>query len=220
MRWLGRFVRRERGASMVEFSIVAVVLMLLVGGAIDFSFAFFQWNAATKAVQQGIRIASVSKPVAAGFERWTYPSLVPGASLPNFTITCQATSPSAGTCNCSGTLDGACPVYDVAAMNRIVNGRDNVCGQPEPTSLPGMCDVFWRIQPQNVIVTYSQGTSLGFAGRPGGPVPTITVELTGLQFDFIFLRGFIGRNFATMPAMRSSATGEDLRSCWPPAPTC
>ena len=75
--------------------------------------------------------------------------------------------------------------------------------------LAGMCDIFWRIAPQNVIVTYSH-TGLGFAGRPGGPVPTIVMELTGLTFSLPFLNNVMGLAPITMPPMRTTATGEDL----------
>jgi Flp pilus assembly pilin Flp len=211
-----RLARHERGASMVEFSLVAMVLFALVGGIIDFAFAFFQWNAAAKALQAGVRMAAVSNPVARGLGTWRFQNLIPGDPMPSFTITCRGTSPS--TCNCTGTCITSSLPYDAAAMNRIVEGRpvapqEDPCGPAGPTGLPGMCDVFWPITPQNVIVTYSQGTSLGFAGRPGGPVPTITIELTGLQYEFIFLRALIPAGSMMMPPMATSVTGEDLSAC-------
>ena len=87
-------------------------------------------------------------------------------------------------------------------MNTIVYGRGQAsCGAVGADQTPGMCDVFSRVQPQNVIVTYEQ-TGLGFAGRPGGPVPTITVELTGLTFNYVFLGGLFGP--ITMPPMRTT----------------
>ena len=39
------------------------IIFLFLLGAIDFLFAFYQWNAAAKAVQVGARIAAVSTPV-------------------------------------------------------------------------------------------------------------------------------------------------------------
>jgi hypothetical protein len=45
----------------------------------------------------------------------------------------------------------------------------------------GMCHMFWRVTPANVLIEYRQ-TGLGYAGRPGGPVPTIAVKLQGLPF--------------------------------------
>ncbi|MFV0299143.1 MAG: hypothetical protein ACK5JT_23830, partial [Hyphomicrobiaceae bacterium] len=108
--------------------------------------------------------------------------------------------------------------YDGNAMNTLVYGREGIsqCGSVPTDQLAGMCDIFWRITPANVIVTYAS-TGLGFAGRPGpyparvgGAVPTITVELTGLTFELPFLNGLLGVGNITMPAMRTSATGEDM----------
>jgi uncharacterized membrane protein len=50
------------------------------------------------------------------------------------------------------------------------------------------------------------------AGRPGGPVPTITVELQGLNFHFFFLGGLMGFGDIVIPSMRTTITGEDLSS--------
>jgi hypothetical protein len=54
-----------------------------------------------------------------------------------------------------------------------------------------MCDIFPRIKPANVKMVYVR-TGLGYAGRPGGPMPTIAVSLQNLPFQFFFLRGLIG----------------------------
>ncbi|TIV11831.1 MAG: pilus assembly protein, partial [Mesorhizobium sp.] len=59
-----RFAKSEDGATMVEMSIVCVLLFTLVLGFVDFGYAFYQWNAATKAVEIGARLASISDPVA------------------------------------------------------------------------------------------------------------------------------------------------------------
>jgi hypothetical protein len=193
--------RSGAGASMVEFSILAFPLFLVTGGLIDFSLALYQWNAASKALQQGARLASVSDPVSSDLKTLTglEGGAVPGDPFPNFVRVCAGATQS-----CS---DGT---YSTAAMNTLVYGRgQNTCGSLGADQYAGMCDIFWRIQPQNVIVTYRQ-TGLGFAGRPGGPVPTITVELTGLTFDLLFVGSMLGVGPITMPPMRTTATGEDM----------
>ncbi|TIV03001.1 MAG: pilus assembly protein, partial [Mesorhizobium sp.] len=55
-----RFAETEEGAAMVEMTIVATLLFALTLGFVDFGYAFYQWNAATKAVQVGARLASIS----------------------------------------------------------------------------------------------------------------------------------------------------------------
>src|SRR5258708_19572381 len=61
-----RFGRDHNGGVLVEATIMMSILFMFVLGSVDFLFAFYQWNAAAKAVQVGARIAAVSDPVAIG----------------------------------------------------------------------------------------------------------------------------------------------------------
>jgi TadE-like protein len=61
-----RLARDQCGAVLVEVTITMTFMFVFVLGSIDFLFAFYQWNAAAKAVLVGARIAAVSDPVAAG----------------------------------------------------------------------------------------------------------------------------------------------------------
>jgi hypothetical protein len=179
------------------------LLLVLTCGLVEFSLAFFQWNSASKATQLGARLAAVSSPVSSDLTALT--GLEGGAAagdpFPSFVRVCNG---STQTCSNGG-------IYNAAAMDTLVYGRggSTTCGTIGADGYPGMCDVFTRVRPQNVIVTYRQ-TGLGFAGRPGGPVPTITVELTGLTFNFVFLGKLLGLGPIAMPAMKTTATGEDL----------
>jgi len=74
-----------------------------------------------------------------------------------------------------------------------------------------MCDVFPRVTPANVVVSYVY-SGLGFAGRPGGPVPTVTVSLQNLTFQFFFLGDLMGFSNLTIPPLTTTITGEDLSS--------
>ena len=210
MRMLLRSFRRdERGASMVEFSIIAFLFFILIGGLVDFAIGFYQWNTASKGLQQGARLASVSDPVDSSLKNWDgldVSGTVPGGPFPTFTRVC-----SGATQSCSG--GGS---YSSDAMDTIVYGRgQSACGVVAADKTPAMCDVFERVRPNNVIITYQQ-TGLGFAGRPGGPVPTITVELTGLTFNFAFLNGLLGFAPITLPPMKTTVTGEDMNTNWSP----
>jgi hypothetical protein len=69
--------------------------------------------------------------------------------------------------------------------------------------------MFDRITPRNVVITYTQ-TGLGFAGRPGGPVPTITVQLQNIPFQFFFLGGLLGFANINIPPVTTTITGEDI----------
>ena len=201
-----RLGRDRGGAAALEFALIVGLVLSASLGAVEFSYLFFQWNSASKAVQLGARLAAVSDPVSS--ELKTYTGLDfgadPGDPMPYFKRVCDGHSES-----CSGTGSGS-GNYDAAAMNTIVYGRGgNVCGDAQAGEFPGMCDVFPRISPENVVVTYVQ-TGLGFAGRPGGPVPTIVVELQRLKFEFVLVDKLFGFNSIDLPPFRTSITGEDL----------
>jgi Flp pilus assembly pilin Flp len=200
------FCRDHNGASLVEFSIVAYFLLILTAGVIEFGIGWYQWNSASKALQTGARLAAVSDPVSSDLSTLTgmENGANPGDPMPAFERVCRGDTQS---CTNGGT-------YNASAMNALVFGRgQTACGTIGADLFPGMCDVYSRIRPENVIVTYRH-TGLGFAGRPGGPVPTITLELTGVTYNYAFLSGLLGFGPVTMPPMRTTVTGEDLATTW------
>lgn len=220
------FVKRVRpnhdGSALVEVTILIPIIFVLLFGAVDFLLAFYQWNAATKAVELGARIAAVSDPVASGLNNISTDVLsstvTAGSPMPDFQVTCNG-----ATASCTCTV-GTCPgmgTFNRAAMNEIVCGRGDTssteCDYPvtcyAATSyyFAGMCNIFPRIREVNVKVTYTQ-TGLGFAGRYGGPVPTITVSLQNLPFDFFFL----GFGPIDIPVTTTTITGEVLSSAAQP----
>jgi len=207
------FLRDQQGSVLVEVTIMLSVTLVLVLGAIDFLLLFYQWNAAAKAVQIGARLAAVSDPVASGLNNLSQAvvsaSVPPGAAMPNFVVTCDGRTT---TCTCNGNACRGMKGYDGAAMNNIVFGRgSSSCSDAKSAEGVGMCDIFPRITPANVKIVYAQ-TGLGYAGRPGGPVPTITVSLQNLPFQFFFLRGLMGFHDFQIPASTVSLTAEDLSS--------
>ena len=211
---LNRFLRDQRGAVMVEVTIMLSLTLVLVLGAIDFLLLFYQWNAAAKAVQMGARLAAVSDPVASGLNGLSHAvvsaSVPPGAAMPKFIVTCDGRT---ATCTCN-SVRGCRGVksYDRAAMNTIVFGRGrSSCSDARSADQVGMCDIFPRITPANVKIVYAQ-TGLGYAGRPGGPMPTITVSIQNLPFQFYFLGGLMGFRNLQIPASTTSITAEDLSS--------
>src|SRR6186713_12638 len=53
-----KFVRRTRGAAIIEFALVVPILFLLVWGIISFSRAYQRLNALTASLREGARVAS------------------------------------------------------------------------------------------------------------------------------------------------------------------
>jgi hypothetical protein len=198
----GRFNGEESGAVMVEASIAMTLLLVLTLGFVDFGNAFYQWNAAAKAVQIGARMAAVSPPVAPE-AKTAGPTTTPGdpVAAGSYSFVCYGTGSSTGTCS-AGT-------FNWPNFNRIYAGDDGVCG-PVAGSRPGMCDFYPWLRPQDVQISYT-ATGLGYQTRPDGAVPTITVEIRpGLPFQFFFLSGLLGFGNIDIPPMRSTVTGEDL----------
>jgi Flp pilus assembly protein TadG len=204
-----RFWRDEVGGPLVEAAVLIPFLFAFLFASADFLIAFYQWTAASKAVEVGARLAAVSDPVASGLN--TIPTnMVTSAEpvgytpMPDFQVTCAS-----GACTCTrGTCTGM-GAYSAAAMNTIVFGRGSAaCGDATSYYNAGMCDIFPRIAAANVQIVYSQ-TGLGYVGRPAGPVPTITVSLQNLNFQFFFLNGFAN---LPMPSFATTITGEALSS--------
>jgi hypothetical protein len=207
------FLRDQQGSVIVEVTVMLSITLVLVLGAIDFLLLFHQWNAAAKSVQIGARLAAVSDPVASGLNSLSQAvvsaSVPPGAAMPNFVVTCDGRT---ATCTCNGNACRGMKGYDGAAMNTIVFGRgSSSCSDAKSADVAGMCDIFPRITPANVKIVYAQ-TGLGYAGRPGGPMPTITVSLQNLPFQFFFLRGLMGFHDFQIPASTVSLSAEDLSS--------
>jgi TadE-like protein len=201
--------RDQNGGVLVEVTVMIPIIFIFMLGAIDFLFAFYQWNAAAKAVQHGARIAAVSNPVATGLSGLSKSivsvTLPIGTPMPYFKVTCGG-----GSCGCEGTCTGI-GGFDAAAMNTIAYGRGSAaCNDATSIYTAGMCDFFNRITPANVRIVYEQ-TGLGFVGRDSGPVPTISVSLQNLPFTFYFLGHLPGFGNIQIPA-RATITGEDLSS--------
>ena len=216
--------RDENGAAMLEFTAAAFTFFIILFGTIDFAQVFFKWNLATKATQLGARLAAVSNPVANNLTTLTGVggAVLPGDPMPTFDYTCTTTSATGATGTCTNTGN-----YSAAAMQTIFYGRGNATQTCIDTGLNlGMCNILGgmsdqngaALTPKNVTVRY-QYTGLGYAGRPGpvptspgGPVPTITVSLTGVSHNFTLVGGLAGITSVALPTFSTTVTGEDLAS--------
>jgi hypothetical protein len=207
-------MRDETGSVLVEVTVVMTIMFVFLLGSIEFLFVFYQWNVASKAVEIGLRIAAVSDPVASGVSGLSLAilnsELDPGERMPYFSVTCDG-----GTETCTCDIRGVCPKnisYNSAAMGTIIFGRgSSSCSDATSSYNTGMCDIFSRITPANVVIAYTQ-TGLGFTGRPGGPSPTITISLKDLPLKSYFLGGLMRFEDIRIPAMKMSMTAEDISS--------
>ena len=63
---MNRLLRDCIGSSLVEFTIVFPVFMLVAFGTVDITYMLYDWALASKAAYTGARTAIVSFPAAAG----------------------------------------------------------------------------------------------------------------------------------------------------------
>jgi hypothetical protein len=129
--------------------------------------------------------------------------------MPDFQVTCDG---AASLCTCTrGSCTGK-GNYSATAMNTIVFGRGNTaCNTTGGYYNVGMCNFLSGITDANVKIVYSQ-TGLGYAGRGAGPVPTITVSIENVPFQFFFLNGLMRFGNGLMPGLATTITGEALSS--------
>lgn len=180
------------GAVLVEFSVVAALMLLITFSIVEFSLVYNKFNSAQKATQAAARVAS-TRLVLEGVDDC-------GA----------ATNVSAGT-NCADVSgsDG----WTVTCTGAGGNGC-NVNGMAEVLSAAQV--FFPELTAENLVVTFS-GTQFGFVGR-GKPVPAITVSVQNITYDFVTIGQLLtvvspGTSFAQTLNISSAQTtiiGEDI----------
>jgi Flp pilus assembly protein TadG len=110
--------------------------------------------------------------------------------------------------------------FDATNFSRIFRGDvpfkdDDSCTAPGVNQRPGMCHFFPGLRRNSIVISYS-ASGLGYQTRQAGTVPTITVSLQNVNFQFFFLNGLLGFGDIAMPSMLSTVTGEDMKN-GPPA---
>ena len=199
-RWAAtlRFHASEAGAAAVELAIIFPLLLMVTFRIVEFGLVLHQMNIAEKATQFGVRKAVTWDPVAPDLATYTGSGSA-GSPLPaglQVEIVCD----DAG---CTGTGAITSPGYSSAAFNAVVDV---------------MAEIYPEIGPANVVITY-RNIGLGFIARPGGAVvPSVTVSLRNLKYDFILLDvavlivsfGTIDMQDIIYPSFSATLTGEDL----------
>jgi len=199
-------LRRDRsGAVAVEFAMVFIFCLALTLGLLDGTFAYFQWIRTDKALQEGIRTAVVSDYILTdlssfdcydgGGANWGLPCSSSVIRIPTARCTSSA---GAVTCTCSSNCGGGVDLTNVSsdAFGAVVT-RMQVYNS--------------NLAAENLVITYTD-VGLGFAGRPGGAVPAITLSLQDMAYDFFVLNSLFNIPQINMPAMSTTLTGEDQAS--------
>jgi hypothetical protein len=196
-----RFADDESGSTLVEFAIVMPLFLLILFALIDFGRMGFEYVMANKAVQVAARLAVARPPACPGVALVNTRGVVPVGSLPPyFGTNCRAGATvcaDPGTVTCNGD-----------ASNPTVAEIWGVMGGVMPVGATAA----------NLRFSYSYTSDLGFLGGPY--VPMVTVETTGLSFQFATpldglaaLAGSIGPGLPgslPFPALSVSLPAEDL----------
>jgi len=221
-----RFLADIRGATAVEFAIIASLLLMLTFGVLEFGLAWYDYNMGAAAAQRAVRYAVQSDPVAKFLNPFGgYNGVLDGgfaggqnltlANLPEFEVDCTGSGSGTGvtaSCTCSGT----CPSGATLSGGYTVTTADNTAFQ---NILTVVQTVYLTAQASNLEVDYKH-IGLGFAGSTGvNIIPQVTVKLTGLTYNFVALGAF-GYANVTMPNFQSTLLAEDLSSCSPDNTTC
>ena len=200
---LAELQRDRRGSVSVQATLLITMFVGLLGASVEAGYAYWQYNAAHHAARMGVRIAATSDPVALSLTTMTgYDgSTEAGDPLPAYSITCTGSNQACTQGN-----------FDQAAFNRILYGKDTdgVCAATS-RERRGMCDYLDDIEGQNISVTY-QNSGFGIVGNPADVVPLITVTVTGLTYNFLFLDIVTGESLSTMPDVSITAMSEDLKT--------
>ncbi len=198
---LRRFWLEEDGTTLVELAFVLPLFLLLFFGLIDFGRMGGAYVMADKAMQIAARIAAVRPAACAGVPATNARGTVPAGTVPpRFGTHCTANGwiCAAPAASCPGT-----------AGNPTVNEIWTAIAPLMPAGST----------PANLSFRYDFDPGLNFLGGPY--VPVVTVELAGLNFNFVTplgglaalatgnpTSGFSGT--MPFPAMSMSLPGEDL----------
>ena len=226
-----RLAADNRGAASVQLALGVPFLLLFTLGIFDFGRVVYDWSSAQKAVQVGVHEAITRDPVflpilfhfacsAADATNPLDPALfgtpctAEGGDYLDVNPACDIGAHLCTNANCTGTR------FDTATGN-LVDYTENfetnyVSRDVFDDVVAAMQGAFPRLEPEQVTIGY-RATNLGFVGKPDGPVPEVTVTLSGVPFDFFGMEplrtvgdwGGLPVEF-TMPDVSASMTAEDL----------
>ncbi|SMY06127.1 TadE/TadG family type IV pilus assembly protein [Flavimaricola marinus] len=202
-RRVGRFGADDRGTTIVELAIALPLFLLIFFALLDFGRMAYRYVAAEKAMQLATRIAVTRPPACAGVPLTHVRGPTdPGTAVPRFGLSCSSGPDvclDVGAISCVGSAENATASEIWALIGNV---------------LPNTAEI------DNLRFSYSFDNRLGFLGGPY--VPVVTVEVTGLQFEYASPLGALatlagstnenGFNNAAIPfpSMSMSLPAEDL----------
>ena len=184
MRVFCRKLKHDRaGAALAEFALLFPAFAFVFFGMLEVGYMMYQVQQGEIAAKRAVRIA-ITRNLLDG----TIADCGPGTGTTSAGTLCSATTPSSSNW---GGCTGDAP--------------SSPCG-PEVANVVQEIQAFYpRAGANNIQIQFSE-SGLGFAGL-GRPVPIVTVNLTGIQYNPIMMGVFAS---FTMPTQSASAPAEDL----------
>jgi len=186
---------RNKGATLVEFSLVLPILFLLIFGIIDFGYILYQYNVAVKSTQIGAQYAATHDSVISGLNdcgpsNYSAPAGTDCALVAGYNASWQITCPGGAGCQ-------------AGIMTDITTK---------------MQEIYPNLDPSTVRVTFSGEPGLGYIGR-GRPVPAITVSIENMQYRYVAIGAFVNwvsnddgfGSSINISSARTTVIAEDLR---------
>ncbi len=215
-----KLLKDDRGTSLVEFTVVFPLTVLVILGTVDATLLMFDWSSATKATYAGAREAIVSDPVA-GAARFNVSSYTtqstysgrycfdpsngsadPIAKCPAVDVTCTGNNTGAGGTCATGS-------FNKPAFDRIFQAVQN--------NYP-----YRQLDRRQVQVSYAT-TNLGFVGQESfsggsGELPmNVSVELRCITHEFFFVGPLLDWALSSLPvACAGITTGTEPGIIMPP----
>jgi Flp pilus assembly protein TadG len=122
--------RSEEGAAAVEFALVAMILVVLLLGIMQFGYLFYQWNEITHAAREGARWAALEYPggsvATPDTVRYKVAQAAPGMALTDADISVSPENPGIGDVGTPATVtvSHAVPLF-TPLMQSIFGTSDN-----------------------------------------------------------------------------------------------
>lgn len=182
------------GATLVEFSMIVTLLLLLTFSFVEFGILYFQHNNAQKATQLGAREASTRLMITGVEDCWV------ASNEPAGTECASVNNANGAPIVCTGGSSGNCDSTGMAAVITL------------------MQSAYPSLEAENIQITFAP-TSLGYVGR-GRPVPAITVEVNNITYDYVVIGALYNvltggtRSLGSSIGITSAKTtviGEDIR---------
>jgi Flp pilus assembly protein TadG len=224
---VNRLLRESSGASLVEFTLVFPVVMLVALGSVDVAFMLFEWGEANKATFAGARRAVVLDPVATEATNPTYSTAGTQLGKPCFN---PATGVADTNSSCPTVSTVCTPAATGGSCTNSYTWNETAFTNPTATNAwqTGIFDtmqaVFPSLQRQNVQISYTTN-GLGFVGRPNGLPINVTVSIRCMTHEFYFLGALMNWAFTApagcpagtrsgppIPAFATTLTSEDMCS--------